>query len=97
MLKVAKLTVMAVRDDRRPSIEVLGAAGTPSIRIIGLTLCLWYGFLTWLVGLDLVHWQICMLDPQFANGQSLCIGRNIYMQQRVRPSDRVMLYVPSVA
>jgi len=51
VLKVIRLTVMTVCDDRRLSIEILGAVGTPSIRIIGLTLCLLYGSLC-LVGLN---------------------------------------------
>ena len=53
VLKVIRLTVMTVCDDRRLSIEVLGAVGTPSILITGLTLCLLYGSLC-LVGLNLV-------------------------------------------
>ena len=78
--------------DRRPSIEVLEATRTPSILITGHTQFLLHNSLTCLVGLNLVLWEGRMLDPQFtnrskfangpvqfANGQSSCIGRNIYI------------------
>jgi len=53
VLKVIKLTVMTVCDDRRLSIKILGAVGMPSIHITGPTLCLLYGSLC-LVGINLV-------------------------------------------
>src|SRR5882757_9049515 len=76
VLKVVKLTVMTVCDDRRLSIEVLGAVGTPSIRITGLTLCL-YGSLC-LVGLNLVLGKVAYWVLSSRTGQNSCIGRNIY-------------------
>ena len=69
VLKVVKLTIMTVCDNRRLSIEVLGAVGMPSIRITGLTLCLLYGSLC-LVGLNLVLGKVAYWVLSLRTGPS---------------------------
>jgi len=73
VLKVVKLTVMTVCDDRRLSIEVLGAVGMPSISITGLTLCLLYGSLC-LVGLNLVLGKVAYWVLSSRTGQNSRTG-----------------------
>ena len=82
-LKVVKLTVMTVSDDRRLSIEVLGAVGMPSILITGLTLCLLYGSLC-LVGLNLVLGLDASRVLSQRTGQNLRSGLSSSRTDKVR-------------
>ena len=74
VLEVVKLTVMTICDDRRLSIEILGAVGMPSIRITGLTLCLLYGSLC-LVGLNLVLGKVAYWVLSSRTGQNSRTGK----------------------
>jgi hypothetical protein len=85
VLKVVKLTVMTVCDDRRLSIEILGAVGTPSIRITGLTLCLLYGSLC-LVGLNLVLGKVAYWALSSRTGQNSRTGPSSSRTGKVRVS-----------
>ena len=85
VLKVVKLTVMTVCDDRRLSIEILGAVGTPSIRITGLTLCLLYGSLC-LVGLNLVLGKVAYWVLSSRTGQNSRTGPSSSRTGKVRVS-----------
>jgi hypothetical protein len=85
VLKVVKLTVMTVCDDRRLSIEILGAVGMPSIRITGLTLCLLYGSLC-LVGLNLVLGKVAYWALSSRTGQNSRTGPSSSRTGKVRVS-----------
>jgi len=69
VFKVVKLTVVAVCDGRRLSIEVLGAVGMPSICVTGLTLSSLYGSLC-LVGLNLVLSNVTYWVLRLQTGQN---------------------------
>jgi hypothetical protein len=84
-LKVVKLTVMTVSDDRRLSIEVLGAVGMPSILITGFTLCLLYGSLC-LVGVNLLLGKNASRVVSPRTGQNLRTGRSSSQTDKVRVS-----------
>jgi len=85
VLKVVKLTIMTVCDNRRLSIEVLGAVGMPSIRITGLTLCLLYGSLC-LVGLNLVLGKVAYWVLSSRTGQNSRTGPSSSRTGKVRVS-----------
>jgi hypothetical protein len=85
VLKVVKLTVMTVCDDRRLSIEILGAVGMPSICITGLTLCLLYGSLC-LVGLNLVLGKVAYWALSSRTGQNSRTGPSSSRTGKVRVS-----------
>jgi len=85
VLKVVKLTVMTVCDDRRLNIEILGAVGTPSIRITGLTLCLLYGSLC-LVGLNLVLGKVAYWVLSSRTSQNSRTGPSSSRTGKVRVS-----------
>jgi len=91
VLKVVKLTVMTVRDDRRLSIEILGAVGTPSIHITGLTLCLLFGSLC-LVGLNLELGKVAYWVLSSRTGQNSRTGPSSSRTGKVRVSVRT--YMP---
>jgi hypothetical protein len=84
-LKVVKLIVMTLCDDRRLSIEVLGAVGTPSICITGLTLCLLNGSLC-LVGLNLVLGKVAYWVLRSRTSQNSRTGPSSSRMGRVRVS-----------
>ena len=84
-LKVVKLTVMTVCDDRRLSIEILTVVGMPSIFITGLTQCLLYGCLC-LVGLNLVLGKVAYWALSSRTGQNSRTGPSSSRTGKVRVS-----------